>query len=240
MSLPNKPTSPDLSRPGAYAGNPRPEGETITLFIIGAGLMVTGFFAGWMYFQIRQGLGPGRGKERIITAAVSPLSANEEPWLLLGPDNLSWKVMAPRGEVVLEIERIDQPLQTIRIPHDVTKSQGSNANGSSPANDARLDAKDAGVSKLVWIRQKLGESEELWTFALGAADVKDLSGNATTRETVRVALDLSRMGPVSRGGPVRLDGKSPETLAGWEQKKTDKPLPGTLKSFRMNWVPASK
>lgn len=238
MSLPNETSPSEHSRPGSYAGRPRPEGETITLFIIGIGLMVTGFFAGWMYFQIRQGLGPGRGKERIIPSAVSPIPVNEDPWLLLGPDNLSWKVMAPKGEIVLEIERVDQPLQTIRLPHEAIKAQGATAEGANPKESSKDVAKDGVVSKLVWIRQKTGEGEELWTIALGAAEGKEIPTAKTARETFRVALDPARMGPVARGGPVRMDAKAPETLASWEQKSGEKAKTGSLKRFRMNWVPA--
>lgn len=233
MSLPNESSPSEHSRPGAYAGRPRPEGETITLFIIGMGLMVTGFFAGWMYFQIRQGLGPGRGKERIIPSAVSPIPVNEDPWVLLGPDNLSWKVMAPRGEVVLEIDRVDRPLQTIRIPHEAIKAQVVGGEGSN-SKEVSLERVD---SKLVWIRQKSGETDELWTIALGASDGKENSQNKPKRETFQVLLDPARMGPVARGGPVRLDAKEPETLAAWEQKSGEKAKSGSLKRFRMIWVP---
>ncbi len=240
MSLPNEASPPDHSRPGAYAGVRRPEGETITFLIIAMGLMITGFFAGWMYFQIRQGLGPGRGKERIIPSAVSPIPVNEDPWVLLGPDNLSWKVMAAKGEIVLEIERVDQPIQTIRFPHEAIKAQSVGGDGVNSKEGSKEGAKDRGDSKLVWIRQKSGENEEVWTIALGAAQGKDSPANKPIRETFHIVLDPSRMGPVARGGPVRLDAKSPEILASWEQKSGEKAKTGSLKRFRMSWVPTQE
>lgn len=183
--------------------------EVIALLIMGIGLMVTGFFSGWMYFQIRQGLGPGRGKETIVPAAIGPIALGDDPLILAGPENLSWKMN--KGSVVLELNRHEQPLQTVRFV---------------------LDPKEVGA-KLLWLRQKISAEEELWTIALGLPQ----SGKPPRRETIRVLLDANQMGLLARGGPVPLQATAQVLLTRWENKTDAKGKPGFLKSVQMTWHP---
>ncbi len=183
--------------------------EVIALLIMGIGLMVTGFFSGWMYFQIRQGLGPGRGKETIVPAAIGPIALDDDPLILAGPENLSWKMN--KGSVVLELNRHQQPVQTVRFV---------------------LDPKEVGA-KLLWLRQKISPEEELWTIALGSPQ----SGLPPRRETIRVLLDANQMALLARGGPVPLQATAQVLLTRWENKTDAKGKPGFLKSVQMTWHP---
>ncbi len=184
--------------------------EVIALLIMGIGLMVTGFFSGWMYFQIRQGIGPGRGKETIAQAGIGPISQVDETLFLAGLENLSWNVN--HGSVVMEVNRFEQPLQTLRFV---------------------LDPKEKGA-RLLWVRQKISQNEELWIIALGLPQ----SGHSPMRENLRVLVEADQMGPLARSGPLpnQADTK-PVTLSQWENKTEAKPKPGFLKSVQITWHP---
>ncbi len=205
MTQPVADTLPSHSQPfRANRGS-----EVIALLIMGIGLMVTGFFSGWMYFQIRQGIGPGRGKETLVPAAMIPIAHENDPLILVGPDSLSWKMN--KGSVLFQLNRSDQPLQTLRF---------------------ELGPKEEGAS-LIWLRQKISGNDELWTIALGLPQ----SDHPPRRESFRVLVDPNQMGLLARSGQVPLQANTPVVLSQWENKRDVKILTGYLRSLQITWHP---
>jgi|GEM_PF-4505141 len=161
-------------------------GEGIALLIMGMGLLTTGFFTGWIYFQIREGIGPGKSKDKPVPMAITPIASNDDPLSILGSENLSWKVAATKGKFGLLLQFKGTPTQGITF--EIKE-------GASPA-------------LLLLVRQKVVANEETWTLALGKQD----SPSHQERQTVKV-FPRGAEKPIARVGPVPLSATEPVELA---------------------------